>query len=89
MTDHDFHDEFLGEVDRTRALIMKVCHSGIEKDPDAYPFVLEMLNTVLHAGIDADTIGGSEPDTLRSIAHQIKAVLNLEDGASSKFITVV
>jgi hypothetical protein len=85
----EFEQSFLGEVDRTRALVMEFTHKAIEKDPDAYPFVLEMLNTVLHAGIDADTIGGSEPNTLRGIAKEIKAVLIARDPHSLKFITVV
>lgn len=89
MTDPNFEESFLTELDRTRKLTASFVRMSIDKDPDAYPFVLEMLNEVLQAGIDAATIGGSEPETLRSIAHQIKAVLNLEDEPSAKFITVV
>lgn len=82
-------EAFLGEVDRMRKFIMEFVHGAIEGDPDAYPFVLEMLNTVLHAGIDADTIGGSEPYMLRAIAHRIKDELLQSDAESAPIITVV
>jgi hypothetical protein len=47
------------------------------------------LNAVLLAGIEADTIGGSEPDTLRRIGRGIRRQLTSEDEASAKLITVV
>lgn len=89
MSEAHFEESFLGELDRARGLTMQVATISIQHDPDAYPFVLEMLNAVLVAGIDADTIGGSEPDTLREIGHTIKTVLAQMDPPSAKFITAV
>jgi isopropylmalate/homocitrate/citramalate synthase len=82
-------ESFLEEVDRARKLTMQIVTTSITTDPDAYPFVLEMLNAVLLAGIEADTIGGSEPDTLRRIGRGIRRQLTSEDEASVKLITVV
>jgi hypothetical protein len=84
-----FEQAFLEQVDRGRALTVGMVRASVDTDPDAYPFVLEMLNEVLLAGINADTIGGSEPDTLRWIAKAIRQVLHDEDAASEKFITAV
>jgi hypothetical protein len=82
-------DEITNEERPLEVMTLKVIREVITNHPDAYPFVLEMLNGVLIAGMVADTMGGSEPDTLRSIAHAIREVLKREDPFCEKFITAV
>lgn len=79
---------FLEEVDRGRAVTKAVVRASINTDPDAYPFVLELLNEVLLSGIGAQTIGGSEPNTLKRIGSVIKQVLQSDDPPSAGFITI-
>lgn len=62
---------------------------AIRRHPDAYPYVLEMLNVVLKAGLESNSIGGSEPDMLRGIGQAIKMTLATADPVSATIITVV
>jgi hypothetical protein len=92
MTDistHEFEDDFLKEVDRGETIVAAMIHAAIKTHPDAYPYTLKMLNAVLIAGIDADTIGESEASTLRAVGDAIKRELTLGDPPSAGFITAV
>lgn len=92
MTDEQresFEDSFLQEVERGEGLAEAFIRSTVISHPDAYPFVLKVLNEVLLAGIEANTIGGGEPDALREVAYAIRRTLERVDEPSAKFITVV
>lgn len=81
-------DAFLKEVKRSDDLVRKMLFEAIDTHVDAYPFVLQLLNTVLVAGQVSNSIGGSEPNTLNNLAIVIKAWLEQIDPPSAKFITV-
>lgn len=60
-------DEFYNEVKRANKLVKDLVTQAIESHVDAYPFVLQMTYTVLKAGMNADSCGGSEPNTIASM----------------------
>lgn len=52
---------------------------------DVYPFVLQLLNTVLRSGATAPSCGGSEPRALNDIHSVVRSYVEVDDPMSVHF----
>lgn len=52
---------------------------------DVYPFVLQVLNTVLRSAQEADSLGGLEPELLESLHCLLEERVAFSDPSSRSF----